>query len=217
MATLVVPWYQSSSERHNSELLGALFSNLSCPGVSRILLVSETDPPPVRHEKLEFVSVKGRPTFWDLFDLVQGEGPFAVVNADCAVQDARFVDTLEGLECLWVTRWDVNYGAPLPDRYKLSWGADLFGFPSVPAKLPREPWAPGEVYCDRVLGVALVEAGYQVRNLPWAVPVVHLHARRVRDEDENRPSSGTFRAFSIVPTADHRSPLWSEPFCARVP
>ena len=215
MPTIIVPWYRSSSERHNSELLGALFSNLSAPGVERLICVSEDPPPPVSHPKLEFVTVDARPTFWRLFELVRDEGPFAVLNADCAIQDARHLSVLREPDCLWVTRWGVHHGKPGNGRYYLDGGADLFGFACVPDRLPKIPCAPGEVYCDRVLGRELQKAGYRPRNLPWAVPLIHFHAERVRLEDEERPATGEYTNWFAVPEGEPRSPLWHEPFVAR--
>lgn len=217
MVTLIIPWYRSLSERHNSELLGALMTNLQAPGVTRVLLVSEVDPPALHHERLEFVSVPERPNFWRLFELVRDEGPFAVVNADCAVVDARPIAGLGVDDCLWITRWDVHHGAPLGRRYSLGGGADLFAFGTVPDRCERGEWAPGEVYCDRPLGAALVAAGYNVRNTPWAVPVLHFHAERVRQEDIDRPSSGEYTPFTVLPSFENRSPLWSEPFIDKIP
>ena len=218
MALVILPWYRSDSPRHNSELMMALFHNLQCPGVDRVYLVSEYDPPSLAHSKLEFIRVDERPSFSSLFGLAATvPGPFIIVNADCALVDARAVDRLEPNDALWITRWDVRNGAPLSSRYALSWGADAFAFPAVPDRLPENVGAPGEAYCDRVIGRALAEAGYRVRNLPWAVPLLHFHAERVRSEDERRPSSGEYTAYSVRPTDELRSPLWKEPFVERVP
>lgn len=195
----------------------ALFHNLGAPGVDRVLIVSEVDGPRMQHPKLEFVSAPSRPTFWDLFEVARGCGPFAIVNADCAVVDLTLVDKLRAPDAYWVTRWDVYPGRPVGDRYRLSWGADLFAFAEVPDLLEKGPWAPGEVYCDRALGGALVEAGYSLTNPAWGVPVLHFHASRVREEDQARPASGKYKAFSIPPTVPPRSSLWTEPFCARIP
>jgi hypothetical protein len=219
MVALLVPWYRSDSPRHNSELLGALFENLQSPGVDRLILVCDGDAPPVHHQRLEVVEHSGRPTFWDLFELARGLGPFAIVNADCSVIDARHIATLEHPDWLWVTRWSIRRGEPCgaARRYALDWGADLFAFPRVPDHLPHGPWAPGEVFCDRALGVAMRDAGYVAHNRPWAVPCLHYHAERVRGEDERRPASGKYVAFSVRPEIDGRSPLWSEPFEQKVP
>jgi hypothetical protein len=219
MVALLVPWYRSDSPRHNSELLGALFENLQAPGVDRLILVCDGDSPPVHHDRLEVVEHSGRPTFWDLFELARGAGPFAIVNADCSIVDLRHVAALGPDEWLWVTRWNIRRGEPCgaARRYALDGGADLFAFPSVPERLPHEAWAPGEVYCDRALGLAMAEAGYAAFNRPWAVPILHYHAERVRAEDERRPASGKFAPFSVRPTFDFRSPLWHEPFAEKMP
>jgi hypothetical protein len=217
VATILLPWYHSLSPRHQSELMLALFHTLTAPGVDRVLLVSEVPGPPLSHPRLEFVSAPRRPTFWDLFEVARGVGPFAICNADCGIIDARAIDTLRGDLCFWVTRWDVRYGAPLCHRYALSYGADLFAFPEVPERLERGPWAPGEVYCDRVLGRALSDANYLLSNPALGVPVVHFHHERVRVEDEMRPATGRYQAFAIKPTEHLRSPLWSEPFIERNP
>lgn len=195
----------------------ALFHTLNAPGVDRVLVVSECSPPPLFHSKVEYVATEKRPTFWELFELARGIGPFAICNADCGIVDARAVDTLSGDHCFWVTRWELRYGAPIAHRYVLSYGADLFAFPEVPERLERGPWAPGEVYCDRVLGRALAESNYLLSNPAWGVPIIHFHHERVRAEDEERPATGEYRAFGIRPTEHLRSPLWTEPFVERQP
>jgi hypothetical protein len=217
VAILVIPWYVSECPRHNSEIMLALFHNLTAPGVDRVVVVSEQGAPSIQHPRLEFVSAPARPSFWDLFEVVRDQGPFAVANADCAVVDLRLVDKLRGDAAFWTTRWDVYPGRPVGDRYRLSWGADLFAFAGAPDLLERGPWAPGEVYCDRAIGRAMVEAGYQVSNPSWGVPVLHFHASRVRSEDARRASSGIYKAFSVRPTELPRSPIWSEPFVEKVP
>jgi hypothetical protein len=215
MVTLIVPWYRSKSERHNSELLGALFSNLSAPGVTRVLLATEGAPPPVSHPLLEIVECKTRPTFWELFELVRDEGPFAILNADCSIVDARYVAELGPRQCLWITRWGVHHGKPGNGRYYLDGGADCFAFGAVPDDLPRSDVAPGQSYCDRVIGRELSEAGYELRNLPWAVPIIHFHAERIEAEDNDRPSFGLYTEFFVRPTGEHRSDKWVEPYVER--
>jgi hypothetical protein len=218
VSTLIVPWYRSRSERHNAELLGALFANLRAPGVERVLLVSECDPPPVHDPRLEVVPCQRRPTWWELFELVRDEGPFAIVNADCAVVDARHIATLGAEQCLWISRWEV---CPAPHRYLLArYGADLFGFGSVPDRIAGLAGHPGEYSADTFLGEALEAASYQVRNLPCAVPPVHFHAERDRSEEIARPGLGSECGYHSEPSGDHPSPLWSEtvpPFESRVP
>jgi len=163
---------------------------------------------------LELVECERRPTFWSLFELVR-EGPFCVLNADCSLVDARFIATLEGRQSLWVTRWGIKHGSPGNGRYYLDGGADCFAFAAVPNDLPRIPCAPGESYCDRVLGVELARAGYELRNLPWAVPVIHFHAERIPEEDRTRPATGEYCAFFVKPTGEHRSDRWKEPYVDR--
>jgi hypothetical protein len=158
----------------------ALGYTARAPGVDRLLIVTESRAPYVGPPG-KLIRLERRPSFWDLFDLVRGHpGPFAVLNADCALFDARVIDTLRGDQALWVTRWQLRK-RPRPNE--LYWfdtsggdyGADLFAFASVPERLPRDGCMPGEAYCDRVIGTTATEAGYQLRNLPCAVPIVHFH------------------------------------------
>ena len=207
MATLIVPWYRPHSDRHASELLCALIGSLRAPGLERLLLVSESEPPPLFDPRLEFVRTPARASWWDLFELVRDEGPFAICNADCAVVDLRHVALLLPHECLWISRWEPDGNS----RYRCAlYGADLFAFAAVPDRIEGHPGMPGEYGGDTRLGQALEAAGYRVRNLPCAVPIIHYHAERSPLDELSRPGLGQPCGYHCEPAGDYPSPLWRE-------
>jgi len=210
----------------------ALRHNLSLPGVSRIIVVSEADADWLQDlgggARLVLVRSEARPTFADLIAranaaLGMGAQAVCICNSDISLgsqADAeRLVDLLAALDAdapspavVALTRHEFEAGTPVLKLYQddnglpMTISADLWAF-ARPLTVTRDLfYSPGQMNCDMLLAYDLISTGHRLFNPCLDLVVLHHEGAKKQafyDEQNVKQSTQDILARHTLQNAVH--------------
>ena len=196
--TLLVGFYNTSSEMRNKELFFSLEENEKNDCISRIIVFNETNKNPIDSDKITYIDVSGceRTTYKDYFEYANEH----LVGERCILANADIVITedIEKIEsrCLknilvCLTRWDqegkgLEMGADSQDTW-------IFDPPLRGEFVNSGDFYMGVNFCDNVLAYLAHKHGYMSWNPSKDIKTKHIHNSQYRPAQpgakEGQPST----------------------------
>ncbi|HBH24610.1 MAG TPA: hypothetical protein DDY13_14455 [Cytophagales bacterium] len=215
---LYTTYYQEHDPFRNQELITCLENNLANDSISTLTVLNEGgDLSEFRNPKLQIIPIKGRPTYQDFIDYINGHKPqedlHIISNTD--IYFDKHIAVLHYLDlketCLALSRWDTT-GFNRPKLYNKSSSQDVWIFQGAISSALKADFHLGVPRCDNRFMYELEEAGYKVLNPAFSIKALHIHEGQRHleyDRDDN--------SFSIPPPYRYKYPhniygLWATLF-----
>lgn len=187
-------YYRTRTPERQLELDECLRRNLNHPGISRMVLFTESDAPPVPQGTVpvEVVESHERITYAEWFRWVQrqGSGIGLLLNADIYLDEGleHLAASFNGPDTfLALTRYNPGHAGFHLNDYP-HWTQDVWGV-RADAELPESllyasSFPLGFPDCDNRIAYVMWSHGFRVRNPCYHVRSVHLQASTARHYDK---------------------------------
>lgn len=180
MIRLYTTYYHEKNTNRRNEYLSCLRYNLDCEAIDRVVVVNENgDLPSLKTEKLTVIQTNDRPTYSDLFELINQntiESDISII-ANTDIYFGQSISVLNHLafndRCFALSRWDVGPKgkAVLFDRND---SQDVWIFKGRIKNINGD-FHSGVPRCDNRIAYELEKAGYRVENPSFSIKSYHLH------------------------------------------
>lgn len=179
---LIQNYFTHKKKERQEEINFCLEKNVKNKFIDKIVLVIDDKKlPPITHEKIEIVHVKKRPTYSQLFDLVNKyDGIKVLTNSDIFLDE-----TIAGIEIPEDTvyalcRYEYNKGQLRFLNFKDSQDAWIF---KDKVECKEADFTMGRPGCDNAIANRLEKSGYKVKSPSLSIRAIHFHESDIRDYD----------------------------------
>jgi hypothetical protein len=193
--TLFVPYYDSSDNIRQNELITCLRKNVVNKFIDKIfLLIDDGCVPEVTSDKIEIIYVKDRPTFLDWLELTKSRcasGISVLANTDIYFDES--ISKLKNIfvannEFVALSRYD-KIGDALSLHINPHWSQDVWAISanaSVPESLVRMANIKlGIPRCDNKIAYVFSVNGFKLFNPCHDIRSVHIHESGLRNYHKN--------------------------------
>lgn len=186
---LFVNWYKEINEQRYDEYFTCLSNNFLNSAIDKIYVLCENILPPnvdLYSKKFEFIEVLSRPTYKDIFEIVNsvtGEDDVNIIsNTDIYFDDSiRYVEpTLDYKTVYCLTRWNqMENGEAVFHNKKDS--QDVWIFRGKMKHFSGGNYTMGIAGCDNKIAHDFNTSGYKLLNPSLSVKAYHLHNTQIRN------------------------------------
>lgn len=181
MIRLFTSYYDTKSPERSAELLLCLCKNIENEYIKEIIVMIEGGvEEPILHEKVSYIRVLSRPTFFHFIKWVNIESSLydisLISNSDIYFDESiKLLDNLGLTDCYALSRQEISENGRVSFVQRMGWSQDCWAFRGPINK---------DVIADYPIGIAgadnrfchdLKEVGYRVSNPSESIICYHVH------------------------------------------